>query len=401
MSEVRQQYAENERTLLWATDGPFASRALVEETAREFNFVVNHCTFSAVWGRAQSSEVVAIDLDSNPGNGLGLIKILRERLPTLILLGVSADTSVSMIRAVIEAGASDFLSLPLNAQELHKALIKAAHPSTAPAVTASGLVGEVITIYGVRGGLGATTVAVNLAVRMATLTGLDVALVDLDLQRGDVAAFLNLTPAQSLVSLTNAPGEIDDLFLRTTLTRHPSGVLVLPAPLQIEEAESVTHHDAERALRLLAARFRYTVVDTARSFTDVTLAAFELSSRILLVTDLSVPSLRAVRRTMDLLDRLEIYSERVDVLVTEAVPGPVSLEDAVRSMGRQPFLVIPRDTTAACKAMNNGAPLNGTRPSNLSRTMAELAVKLSGAGESQPARGFLKRIFQSRKELKA
>jgi pilus assembly protein CpaE len=99
-----------------------------------------------------------------------------------------------------------------------------------------GVNGEIITVYGARGGLGATTLAVNLAVQLAAVTKARVALADLDLQRGDVAAFLNVTPQQSLAAIAGASGEVDDLFLHHTLTRHPSGVAVLPAPTRIIEA---------------------------------------------------------------------------------------------------------------------------------------------------------------------
>jgi len=115
-----------------------------------------------------------------------------------------------MMRATLESGASDFLSLPLNVQELHKALIKSTQTSAAVRTAASGMLGEIISVYGVRGGLGTTTVAVNLAVRIAALTGLQVGLVDLDLQRGDVATFLNLTPSQSLAAIAAASGEVDE-----------------------------------------------------------------------------------------------------------------------------------------------------------------------------------------------
>src|SRR5207245_10405969 len=119
-------------------------------------------------------------------------------------------------------------------------LIKFTQVEMKPAATRS-VIGEVFTVCGARGGLGVTTLAVNLAVRMASSSGSEVALVDLDLQRGDVAAFLNLTPLQSLATIAAAHGELDAVFLRGTLTRHASGVFVLPAPPQIEDVDSIGH----------------------------------------------------------------------------------------------------------------------------------------------------------------
>jgi pilus assembly protein CpaE len=392
MPVVRQEQTGRERTLLWASQGPTEGRALVEATAQEFNLSVRFCAYSELWTQAARADLVAIEIDANPNDAIGLIKGLHERLPQITLFAVSTDASVRTLRAALEAGASDFLSLPLHAQELHKALIKWA--KAAALSTAAGGLGDIISIYGVRGGLGATTIAVNLAVRIASVIGSHVALVDLDLQRGDVAAFLNLTPAQSLAALAAAPGEVDEVFLYGTLTRHPSGVFVLPAPPEIDEAEGVGHGEIERALGLLRARFRYTVVDTARTLTDVTLAAFELSTRILLLTDLSVPGVRAARRTIELLGRLDVPRERVELLVTHAIPGPVTMEDAVRSIGKQPLLIVPRDAAAAAGAMNAGAPLNGTRASSLSIAISELAARLTGAAVRKAGGGRLfRRIF--------
>jgi pilus assembly protein CpaE len=273
---------------------------------------------------------------------------------------------------------------------LHKALLRLTQTvSRAPAAAASG---EVITVYGVRGGLGATTLAVNLGFKIGTVTGADTAVVDLDVQRGDVAAFVNLVPAHSIATLASAPGEVDDVFLGSALTRHPSGVVILAAPQTIEEAELVTEREVEVALRLLRARCAYTVVDTPRAITSAVVEAFEDSDRILVLTDLSVPSVRAARRAFDLLGRLGNALDHAELLVTEAVPGPIELKKAVQVIGREPFAVIPRDESAG-SAMNDGVPLNG-RPTRLALALDALACRLAGVeGSSKSSRGLLSRIF--------
>src|SRR5262249_34199181 len=105
--------------------------------------------------------------------------------------------------------------------------------------------------------------------------------------------------------------------------------------------------------------------------------ALEASKRILLVSDLSVPGIRSARRSVELLTRLGVHLEHVELLVTEAVPGPVSIEDAARIVGKQPFFVLPRDDASAAEAMNHGAPLNG-KPTKLALAMTELAAKVAG-----------------------
>jgi len=384
----------NQGTMLWAGDGTTA-RELVEATARDIGLAACFCGLQELGdsSRGSQSDVIAIETGTDPARALALVADVHGRLPRATILLASPDSSVGFIRQALQAGASDVLSLPLQPNELHRALIRSVHagPRT-PAEPESG--GDIIAVCGARGGLGATTLAVNLASKLVAVTGTEVALVDLDLQRGDVAAFMNLTPHNSLANLAAAPGEIDDVFLASTLTRHPNGVFVLPAPTEIEDADSVGDAEIKLALDLLRARFRYTVVDTSRTITGAMLAAVETSRRILLLSDLSVPGIRHARRTVDLFGRLGIPAERVELLVTEAVAGPVSLHDATRAIGKTPFFVIPRDENSAAEAMNHGAPLNG-KPTKLALAMAELATKVAGvptAGKPKSSQ-LLRKLF--------
>ncbi len=388
--------SDNEGTLLWVGGEGSASRALVEAATHEFKLAVRFCApaelFEAI--RSARCELVGLELDADPRTGLALLAEIHQRMPRLTLLAAADDASVAVIRAALDAGASDVLTLPLARAELHKALIKFTQ-ARARTPTARNLIGDVITVCGARGGLGVTTIAVNLAVRLASLTGAEVALVDLDLQRGDVAAFLNLTPHQSLAAVAGARGEVDDIFLHSTMTRHASGVFVLPAPLQIEEADLIGHDEVNLVLGLLRSQFRYTVVDTARTITGATLAAFEHADRIFVLSDLSVPGVRAARRAVELLTRLNNANQRVELLVTHSVPGPVEVKDAARTIGQEPFLVIPRDEVSAGRAMNAGAPLDGAAQTGLARAVNELAVKLTGVGSAPRARRghLLRRMF--------
>ena len=170
---------------------------------------------------------------------------------------------------------------------------------------------------------------------------------------------------------------------------------LLPAPSEIEEADAIGHNEVEVALRLLRSQFRYAVVDTGRTISGPALAAFEQSDRLLMLTDLSVPGVRAARRIVELLDRLSVPRERLDLIVTQAIPGPVSLQDAARAIGKEVFQVLPRDEQAASGAMNAGAPIAAGREGGLGTAIAELADKVAGRGGAPKAkRGhLLQRIF--------
>jgi len=381
--------------ILWVTaDVRPEHRELIQATAREFQMEVHYCShdeFSDLTA-ARRWRLVGLELGTNRKDDLARVKALHNRLPQLPIFVASTDQSIETMRAVLSSSATDFLSLPLNPAELGKALLKF-NQRAAAAATTGEVHGEIIRIYGARGGLGSTTLCVNLAVKIASLTESKVGIVDLDLQRGDVGTFLNLTASQSLASMASTTGDVDQMFLESVLTRHPSGVFVLPAPTDLEEADLVTREHVVTAIDLLRGQFRYSVIDTPRMLTDATLAAFENSDRILLLTDLSIPGIRAGQRVVDLLMRVDISSERVDVLLTVPAKSEVKVEDATRAIGKAPFATIPRDDLAATEAMNAGTPLNGTRDSVLSQSIVDLASKLTGAGPKQQSGPLLRRLL--------
>jgi pilus assembly protein CpaE len=383
---------ESGRRLVWATASVSAEdRRALESAARAFGLKLEVGGPDDLASMALATgDLVGVELGSEPRGGIGLVRELCARTPGAAVVAASADAGVDLMRSAMEAGAVDVLGLPLSLRELEKTLLRLTQ--TASRVAAPATSGQVITIYGVRGGLGTTTVAVNLAFKLAKVTGTETALVDLDVQRGDVATFVNLSPAHSIASFATAAGEADDIFLASTLTRHPGGVSILAAPQTIEEAELVTDREVEVALRLLRARHSYVLVDTPRAITSAVVAAFEESDRILLVTDLSVPSVRAARRTLELLTRLGSAADHVEVLVTEAVAGAIDMKKAAQVIGREPFAVVPRDDSAA-SAMNDGVPLNG-RPTRLALELDALACRLGGVQHgAKGSRGLLSRIF--------
>src|SRR6185369_8150766 len=185
-------------TLLWSTTRDIGrERELLDAVGREFAMDVTVCQPGQLLAivKAERPRLVAIELGDDPNERLTLLREVDACMQDGTVFAVTGDPDVATMRRALEAGATDCLSLPLDGRELRKALLKA---TEAAARTPRNAAGEIITLYGVRGGLGVTTLAVNLANKMLAATGNGVALVDLDVQRGDVTAFLNLTPLHSL-----------------------------------------------------------------------------------------------------------------------------------------------------------------------------------------------------------
>src|ERR1043166_3154911 len=153
-----------EGSVFWVSANPTATRDLVETTTRGFKLGVQFCTHAEIIERLRSGAciLVGIEFDAAPDQALTVLKEVHHRLPHVPILAASSDASDTMIRSALEAGASDFLSLPINRLELHKALIKFTQVEAKPVAARPTTVGEVYTICGARGGLGVTTLAVNL-----------------------------------------------------------------------------------------------------------------------------------------------------------------------------------------------------------------------------------------------
>lgn len=380
----------NRRHVLWVCAAQSGvDQAQMVASAAPFHIEVQFAEVAQAERLLRKEKWLAVGVEVSPGNPADAVERIRRLHadhPSLSVLAASSDTSLEMMRAVLGAGVADFLALPIDPKELHKAFLRISQTRSSAGVC------DVFTIFGARGGLGATTLAVNLAVRVIQSHSEPTAIIDMDLQRGDVSAFLNLTPHQSIASFTQTFGEADAMFLENVLARHPSGVAVLPAPPDIEDADQLNREHVEQAFNLMRSVHRYIFVDMPHTLTDPTVVALEQANQIVLLTDLSIPGLRAGQRSMGLFQKLGIEPERVVVLLTEFAKSGISLDEATSAIGKAPLLTLPRDLQAACTAMNNGTPLNG-RDGGLSNAIASLAEELTGSKGKAASKPLLRRLF--------
>lgn len=242
--------------------------------------------------------------------------------------------------------------------------------------------GRIISVISPKGGVGKTTVAVNLAVALARPEE-RVVLVDLDLQFGDVASTLGVDARHSVVDAVGKSAARDEFVLRTMLTTHSAGVAVLGGAENPAAAEGLDPHRIAHLLRQLAADFDHVIVDTAPGLTEPTLAAIEQSEALVAVGGLDMSSVRGLRKTFELLTDLQLVP-RVVELVMNAVDKSVglTLEDAERLVGLPVSVVIPRRKAVAI-AGNHALPVVETSPRDPAakalRTLADrLDRRLSG-----------------------
>ncbi|GAB3614522.1 AAA family ATPase [Humibacter ginsengisoli] len=243
---------------------------------------------------------------------------------------------------------------------------------------------EVIVVAAPKGGQGKTTTAVNLAVALAEVEPNSVVLVDADMQFGDVASVLDLEPHRTIVELAL---EIDEVALKTLLTRHDSAFFVVAGPHSPELADKVAADSLGRLIDRLAGLFRYVIVDTTPGLDDNTLTAIEHATDAVFVSTLTVPALRALRTEFEILAEAELIppNRHVVLNMVEKNTGLI-VKDAERIIGAPVDVQVPRSATVLMAA-NAGEPVLRRQPRDpASRAMRQLACRLDGRGMRRAAR---------------
>ncbi|MGW7052552.1 AAA family ATPase [Streptomyces sp. NPDC054887] len=256
-------------------------------------------------------EVVLVHERIGPVPALELIREVALRFPAVGVVLVTADTGPALFTAAMDSGARGLVGLPLGYEELAARVQGAAswstgvrrHLGTGPDVFA-GPGGTVVTVTGAKGGTGATVVAVQLALA-AKASGRTVALVDLDLQSGDVASYLDVQFRRSIVDLAGI-ADISPRVLQDAVFSHPTGISLVLAPAEGERGEEVTDRVARQVVSALRNRYEVVVVDCGTQMNSANAAAVEMADEALLVVTPDVVAVRAAKRMVRMWDRLQI-----------------------------------------------------------------------------------------------
>lgn len=327
--------------------------------------------------RSEHFDLVVLSLE-----GVGPVEmtlIEREiRQTSSFIIGTAPGSNPEMILSALRAGVHEFTPSPLDPKEFAVCVDRLARRMKAPVTQA----GTAIAIYSAKGGLGTTTVAVNLAAAIARQHPTRrVALADYVVVGGDVRVVLDLKPAYDVGDLVMKVDRIDGDLLFSLLTQGPGGIWTLPSSDNPEVLELIDANTAATIMSQLRTHFGYLVVDTEHYLSERTLAALDAADRIVLVTQLSVPALRSAQRTLQLFDRLGYPQQKVMVIVNRAdAESPLSVRDAESVLGREIVWRLPNDFRACAEATTKGVPLIDYEPnSTLARSYINLAAKLTGS----------------------
>ncbi len=324
--------------------------------------------------------VVEVDADESPAASPAVTAIeqLARKLPETAILATGHGVSAELVVRVLRAGALEFLRRPVERMDLVAALEKLARfrGSALPRNP-----GRITSVFAAKGGLGATTLAINLGVSMAERAEGKTLLVELDTRQSDIVTFLDLRPRYSILDVVENIGRMDESLLRGLLTRHASGLWVVPGPTRLERGQ-FSPEQVSGAIEVLRSYFDHVLMDLRHDFDPGTIAALEASDVILFVTSLDVAALRSGAAALAAFRHLGLDSKKIKVVVMRDGTGDdVTVRHARNTLGLPVYWRTPNDYQTVVASINAGRPVVSTSPrAKISKNLRELAETLCGDG---------------------
>ncbi len=305
--------------------------------------------------------LVVIGPQSPASEALAFAASLRMSRPAVGVILTRHEVDVELLTRALQSGVREVIRVGDDA-----ALVAACRRShevsrrmsaEAPHAREPARQGQIVTVFAAKGGCGKTTLAINLGVALATGTGCQVCVVDLDLAFGDVAISVQLDPARTVVDALPMAGHLDHTGAASLLTRYQPGLEMLLAPTTPGDAEKILPSLVGELLALLRGMFDYVVVDTPAQFSEHVLTAMDASAHHVLLTTPDVPALKNLRVTLDMLDLLS-YPRQIRSVVVNRSDSKVGLSmEHVERVVRSPISAYVPSSRAVPISINKGTPI--------------------------------------------
>jgi len=311
----------------------------------------------------------------------------------------SENTDSAVLMEAMRVGIKEILSLPLKEEEARQALERFKERRKSSKPKESTRFGRVIDVMGSKGGVGTTTIAVNLAVNLFQLKeNYSVALVDMNMLFGDIPLLLGFKPNHHWGEIVKNIDRLDSTFLMSILSKHSSGVHVLPSPAYLNGYPAATPEITENLIDLMQGMFDFVVIDGGQSVNESSLRAIEMSNHLLLISLLSLTCLSNSNKLLTSLnDSGHLPKENIRIVINRySKKSDISLNDAENAVNQKIFWTIPNDYKTTMFAINEGKPLSQTTvKAPIARNLRDLAYALANGEEKQKKRGwnFLKCFF--------
>jgi len=329
--------------------------------------------------RHSEPDLIILDLEDDPQLGVKFAQFVAETRPCRFLM-VGPSLSPELLLETMRAGAVDYMVKPVAADALFSAVERLANRLGRTGMDRQRTPGVTYAFASAKGGSGSTTVVTNLAISLHQLTGKKTLLVDLELELGEVALFLGVQPRFNFVDMVQNFHRMDAGLLASFIERHPSGVHLLSAPYHPDRAEAVSADQIRRIMNFLRQHYDYVLVDTSKSLSPATLAVFEQSDLVFVVTSADLPSIRNIQRGLPLIRRALIGGEQQIRVIVNRYHGAeaISLKDIERTLGLKVYATLSNDYEAVITSVNSGKPLILEGNSKYAKDLSKLGSLISG-----------------------
>lgn len=310
-----------------------------------------------------SVDMLLLELDEiRPKQTFEYVRGLLAGSPDLEIFLTASRTDPQVLLEAFRLGVKEFLPQPLTCQEVEPALTRFEERFSGRVSGAESQSGRVVCVIGARGGVGSSTVATNLATSVQQARQREsVALVDLDMHGGDLGLFLDLHASQGLKHLSKDISRLDETIVRSSLVKHSSGLHLLASGYEGFDKVEPTAGSTMRVIGLLRSMHRHAFVDCGHVLEPVVKEALDCSDLIIVVTTLSLPTIRRTKRLLDVLRMAAYPSGKVGVVVNRYANDQKDLLTETEGLLGMPMAgLIPNDYGTASEAINHGKPLTVT-----------------------------------------
>ncbi len=322
---------------------------------------------------SEHPSVVIAGFDSDFDEAIRLGPIIAGDYPHLQLVAFSEWSDPDRIRSAMRAGYREYIVLPEDSRQLRQAIQDASTLDQD-----DGDYGRLVTVCGSKGGVGVTSVAINLAAELSPVYRM--LCVDLDFSMGDVAAMLDMQPPSHITNLLRNLDRLDERMLSGSVAVHPSKLHVLAQPRELAETEDIRGDDILQLLTACSQSYQYVVLDCGARLDETTLIATSASDLVFLVCTPDVPSIKNAWRRLHLFDRIGIDRDRVRIIVNQFHKTKVTIQDIQDSLEMKVSAILTRDERVMMEAINQGRLVRDINPrSKLAKDFSNLVELLTEA----------------------